>query len=668
MRCPFLRIGIMSMTVCSVIAGDSASTAHAVPPVPVRDVTAEPWGVNEGFLVSAMLDYDRVPAPREDGPAAKFRAGWTPEHLRVLVEVRDTTPMEDGEIYRGDSVEIMIAHEPERGEHRLQFIIAPGRGLDFSEPRLSFYDHRPHDKRDARPDASFAARALPRGYAVELAVPWADIGLEPEDGRDFALQVEVNDRSGGGMEKLRWFHLPAGGDGWRPMPAVRLTTEKTVAPERFAKHAHQARNQRLSVVLAGDGAWAGRTVAAALDGEPVGTPILGPDHDGWAEMHFFYPDGETAERDKRPRGYVFALPDGSAWTVPYERVLPFDRPLAVGMLGENYHFNATLRYLAERLGEDRAFFTYALFARITGDAHVQVHGPVGLTGAAESFSSTRGDAFERDCLVPAFDALGYEYRVVTGAQAADDPEGIRRAILADIERGRPVLLHGGALEAAIMGYRGDGTLLTLRHEAPKPVPLERPLSEFHRIIFAGDRKEPIPRAEVYRRALLRIPELLTHPRTDTGIAFGREAYEQWADSLADPAIREMIREGVFTSRSAWWAHGNQVCLTLTNEHKRPEFLRDAATHCPDMAPIIAGLDNAHGILRGLHREQIDMKAGFALGPPLLDDPEGMEKVRDNIRRMGAVCDHVLAVFRDPAKAKADAEAKRGPVPANPDVF
>lgn len=629
----------------------AAGAGEEVPPLPVpyvpdRPVDASAWPDDVGLVVAALSDPDADPA-HPTAVAAGFRAGWNEKGLRLLVTVRDETPRELHPAWQGDSVEFFVAQDAEKGRHRLQFILAPGRdgGLD-AEPRMEFYDARPAAFRALPSQPSYAARATDHGYRVELTVPWADLDVKPEAGRTLGLQIEVNDHVDGRRVKPRLHPRPAGGsNGERPMRAIRLVPAGPVAPVRAVESRTQTPDNGLIVRFVADGAWAGRAAAVRLDGHDVGELTFGPDRAGWTDGVFQLPPNRIPPQSRQ---FEVTLPDGSTYAFPHAVVLPCPITIAEGMRGENYPLNGALRYLMERLGEDTAFYTYRFFTGVTGEAFVQVH-----TRHAREWadSITDGMRTEED-FRPVFDACGYDFILVRPDRLAADPDAWRRAIVAEIDRGAPAIYKPlGDAPAVINGYENGGeTLLGRKWSQTRSVPVAAPIAEWRYLLLAGEKKdEPMERAEIFNRALDRIPALLTRPEHN-GTRFGNAAYQRWADDLADPARHANIAGGEWSEHGAWY------CLTLTNESHRLGFLAMAQRYCPDRAPQIEALRAAHERMRELHRQMEQIGAGFDLRNRALKDPQAMETAIGVIRRMGEVSDLTLAWFNDPALAKtAEAE-------------
>ncbi len=249
---------------------------------------------DQGFRVDAVVDVEEGVA-HPDAAAARFRLGWTDEGLRVRVEVRDTTPEENAEIWRGDSVEIVFARVADMGNYRLQYIVAPGSTEHFPEPRIVVYDYRldypwrePSAMPPPLPAPPYAVTRTDNGYVVDLIAPWTHLDVEAKEGLELGVQVQINNYALGRRRLARWFPLSAGGDGPRPMHPVRLAVAPSVA-ETMAAGVECPLFRRVSVRAMADATRAGQTLSVAIDGETRGSLALGDARDGWSEGVFTLP-------------------------------------------------------------------------------------------------------------------------------------------------------------------------------------------------------------------------------------------------------------------------------------------------------------------------------------------------------------------------------------------
>ncbi len=304
--------------------------------------------------------------------------------------------------------------------------------------------------------------------------------------------------------------------------------------------------------------------------------------------------------------------------------------------GQNYMLNGCMQYLMECLGMDEAY-DYWFFSGVTGDNFVQVHGP----HHDEFYHCLSHVIFDREFARNIFDACGYEVDYIDRAEInADRPAAVEK-VVESIDAGVPVISksrEGSKEFTAICGYEDDGeSLLILEGDNTEPTRYDASGHIAADFIFAGEKKETPPLAEVYREAVMDIPSLLNRPPMD-GITFGEQAFTDWADSFLDGRFDEVPADELKT----WNVHGSYLCIAATNGGCR-EFLTRAAELNPDM-DFIDELDAIYVRQDELFKNIEAMGAGFDLSPAKLTDREFMGRVSETIREFETCCDEVLDVF------------------------
>lgn len=175
--------------------------------IPHRDVRltvdgdAADWHTSGARFVIA-----RPPAAGEPRAHAEVRLAWDREALWALFEVTDPTfhapPKEIGgpELFQWDSVEIYVDglgdSAPRMAADDFQVLLAPdGRyAVLEGDPLLLELEELTVPKRE-RPAVVIrsAGVATADGYRVECAIPWAVLGIEPREGKRWALDLGLND-------------------------------------------------------------------------------------------------------------------------------------------------------------------------------------------------------------------------------------------------------------------------------------------------------------------------------------------------------------------------------------------------------------------------------------------------------------------------------------------
>lgn len=150
---------------------------------------------------------DRLVSGKDaEGFEATFKLSWDHEHLYLLANVIDPTPMRNtktgGQLWNGDAIELFIGHEdPDRAGSLL-----------FSDRQLLL-----GAKSDGEPDRSHVVNApeqpaIPMavvpdtgGYTLEAAIPWSALGIQPKDGTDLLFDIAIDDSAGDGRSRqLMW--------------------------------------------------------------------------------------------------------------------------------------------------------------------------------------------------------------------------------------------------------------------------------------------------------------------------------------------------------------------------------------------------------------------------------------------------------------------------------
>ncbi len=173
-----------------------AVTAVDVPRLPDIVIDGDPYDWSgKGFCVDVLSD----DAPRlrsSDEFRAQARLGWNERGLLVMIDVTDPTPCESeiaGGAYERDSVEIFVAPAHSR-EEGVQLVVSPGHSSKYPDLRAYVYDNRPGAlKRERQPSFQLARRLNFRGYTLEAAFDWENIGLTPHDGALCYFRLYVND-------------------------------------------------------------------------------------------------------------------------------------------------------------------------------------------------------------------------------------------------------------------------------------------------------------------------------------------------------------------------------------------------------------------------------------------------------------------------------------------
>jgi CubicO group peptidase (beta-lactamase class C family) len=197
---------------------------YDVPPVDgvTIDGDAMDWD-HDGFRVDLLLPVNGKTYPLADVDAS-FALGWDERGLLITITVNDDAYQESENaeaLGEGDSIELFIATE--RGaKDRYQVIIAPGVAADQPELRTMPRDFRQMEPReDLRIESARTSEAT--GYVIEALLPWSNLGITPEPGRELAFQLYMNDVDGpDDSRQLVWYPDTSSQNNANAMHRIRL--------------------------------------------------------------------------------------------------------------------------------------------------------------------------------------------------------------------------------------------------------------------------------------------------------------------------------------------------------------------------------------------------------------------------------------------------------------
>jgi len=194
---------------------------------------------------------------------------------------------------------------------------------------------------------------------------------------------------------------------------------------------------------------------------------------------------------------------------------------------------------------------YRFYLCVSGLAYRQLWHPARWDCAFDSVYAISSDPIEpiRRCL----EAAGYDFRVI-GNRAVCEKRGLtktlpeygalddlRREVCASLQAGRPVIALGLLSAAAVVaGYEDEGRVLLGWTMVDNEGAAERDnlgylrfrdwLANTEAVVVIGDKRPPLPPADVYRKALLWAVEGARTPKQGE-YAGGLAAFSAWADAL-----------------------------------------------------------------------------------------------------------------------------------------
>ena len=153
--------------------------------------------------------------------------------------------------------------------------------------------------------------------------------------------------------------------------------------------------------------------------------------------------------------------------------------------GENYLFNACMKFLMERI-EPNPIYTYSFFAGITGDNFVQVYGH-----DYNRYYDCISVVWDSEELIKyVFGQIGYEYTFVNTKQLVSNKEMFAEKLKSYIDHGIPVIrkTHEGGWHMYV-GYEENGkTLLYLEGNTTEPIKLNADNINQESWIFVGGKQ------------------------------------------------------------------------------------------------------------------------------------------------------------------------------------
>lgn len=339
---------------------------------------------------------------------------------------------------------------------------------------------------------------------------------------------------------------------------------------------------------------------------------------------------------------------------PTSVILPKLHPMVNWNLGQNYQVNGYLQFQMECLGESKDY-DYWFFAGVSGDSYMQVF----TSDTAKLCHSLSHIAFSPELARTWYDAVGYDFAIVTEKQFNADRQRYVGELMRCIDRGIPVVAKETASStrtkaqefSLLVGYEeSGGQLLFLEgdHTTPYKVPTNQHVS--YLFILPGARKKAPPLADVYRKAVLNIPTLLTRPKQGD-VSFGRGAFDAWAKHL----LAEDYTGWTDEQLDLWQLHTTYVCILATNGHCRT-FLERAQLLCPDL-PFLADVTRAYAEMDdtgGKIPAELQAAGGyFNITKATLRNKEAKRPIAEVLRRCTACCDRILSIYRQhgyPAEA------------------
>ena len=220
------------------------ATLHPVPSAGIHStrskptVSGEPLGAKSTVLEIGADQLVQGNRPTPEDLSGQVRLAYDSNYLRVQVQVRDdhvVSNIEPDDIkghWRSDSVEICIDPNPgsedTMGCYKVGIFPFDRTGIVRAARDA---DARPGPVEKSSPGLQLFSKKTADGYLIDVAIPWADIGLRPRKGRNIGFNVilydgdKTNAAPGENINKTRLAWAPRSGVQGRPEDWGRLRLE-----------------------------------------------------------------------------------------------------------------------------------------------------------------------------------------------------------------------------------------------------------------------------------------------------------------------------------------------------------------------------------------------------------------------------------------------------------
>lgn len=193
------------------------------------DASADDWE-DTGFSVAVLAGPDGQTQPVSDFDVS-FRLGWNAEALYVLAEIVDDIPISASEKRRleyADCIDFVVGREVGSLIY-YQLTMATTPPQDDGDPPHDLRDHR-HGHRPGIETAQeltveAASRWTGTKTIVEVALPWSNLGTQPEVGVACAFQLMANDDDGAEDRGFRVAWYPSNATPRKPDKMFPITLD-----------------------------------------------------------------------------------------------------------------------------------------------------------------------------------------------------------------------------------------------------------------------------------------------------------------------------------------------------------------------------------------------------------------------------------------------------------
>jgi hypothetical protein len=334
---------------------------------------------------------------------------------------------------------------------------------------------------------------------------------------------------------------------------------------------------------------------------------------------------------------------------------------------ENYFLCSAICSVGKKLGSD--IDDYKFYANFTGDNFAYLYATEkGNPNNVQCDSGITNYFFTPQAVKKAYAAFGYDCVYISNSQIKKDFRAVMNAIKTSIDNGIPVLAWGmgnvtmgdgnrydpmgeGCL---IGGYDENDVLYVNLYPGEERMPkgsideygysaITNGLDTTLGLFFAGAKLENPDMRKLCQDALDSIPMFLSLPPFESywggTYAFGKAAFENWADTLATDAYFENKTEDEL-NEICWNLHSSPYCNVCTSGAY--EFIQSVADKYPDLTKA-AKLLPLYKKMRDYKDEIWQLQGGFFFPVDMLRKHDFRVQIAEILRKMGRVCDDIIGV-------------------------
>ncbi len=239
MRLLIVTVAALTLSITALVSAADAQVAIVATPAKTIDGADSDWAVPTAAI---MIGDD-------PGDGAIGKVAYDREYFYAVMTVRDSSPRKNSatvipELLKGgDAVGFVFGAQGGTPAQRILIAEVRGKPVVLAMRPTWSGEAKPHAYHTLAAgtermawvaplsEAKAAFAATPDGYRVELAIPWATLGLTPSDGATlpFDAQVIWSDPAGTINTRTKWWHSTGTG----PTSTMDIVTEARFYPDAW---------------------------------------------------------------------------------------------------------------------------------------------------------------------------------------------------------------------------------------------------------------------------------------------------------------------------------------------------------------------------------------------------------------------------------------------------